>query len=115
MSSERHRQVLDHGQLIEQHRTFADDAEVVDGGEPLCAVGNLRGCAAQHPHLSGVGQRRACNQVDENFGRRPIEAENRHLLAGGEAKVGDPQRAQPVVILRDGRELENRRAHKSRR
>ena len=44
---------------VEQHRALADDAEAIDGGEPVGAVGDRRRRPAEDADVAGVRQRRA--------------------------------------------------------
>ena len=52
LQRERHRQVLDHRQRVEQHGALADDAEPIDGGEPVGAVGDRRRRPAEDADLA---------------------------------------------------------------
>ncbi len=92
------REILDDGQLIEEHRALADDAEAIDGREPVGTVGDGGRGAPEHAYLSRVRKRRAGHEVDEHFRRRLIKAEDGDLLALGHGEPFDPERTQPVVV-----------------
>src|SRR5207248_3259686 len=55
--------------------------------------------------------RRTGHEIHKHFGSRLIEAEERHLLACGDHQAGNAERAEAVIVLRDVRQLENRRTH----
>lgn len=111
LERERHRQVLDHGHRLEQHGPLTDDAETIEGGEPVGAVGDLRRGPAERAHVSGIGQTGACNQVDEHFGGGLIEADQCHLIPRNQDKMLDAKRTKSAVLFRDGGEFENGLSH----
>ena len=80
LQRERHREILNHGEGVEQHGARAHDSEAIDRGEPVGAVGDGGGWPAEQAHRAGVGQRRAGHEVDEDFRHRLIEADDRDLF-----------------------------------
>src|SRR6185369_10211627 len=72
------------------------------------AVGDRGRRAPEQPHLAAVGQRRAGDEVDEDFGGRLIEPDDGDVLAGLHGEPGDPERAEAAVVLGDVRQFENR-------
>ena len=100
--------------IVEKDRAVADDPEAVDRDEPVGAVADRGRRAPEHGNLAGIRQRCPGRKVDEDFGGRLIETENRDVLGRGDAQVRDPERAQPAIIFGNADELENRR-HASRR
>ena len=97
--------------MVEQHRALADDAEAIDRGEPVVAVGDRRRRPAEHPDVAGLRQDRPGDEIREHFGGDLIEAHEGDMLAGLHAEGGDPQRTQGAVVFDDARELENRGGH----
>ena len=84
LQRERHREILHHGERVEQDGPPAHDAKAIDDGEPVGAVGNRGGRTAEQPHVAAIGQRRAGDQVDEDLGGDLIESENGDVFAGGD-------------------------------
>ena len=92
--------VLDHGQLIEQHRALADDAEAVDEREPFGAVGDRR---------RRTIRRRECRR-DPEASRRSIRLTNTSaatrssptmatVSVAATCKVGDAERTKTLKIF----------------
>src|SRR5207247_3805174 len=94
-----------------QHRPVADDAEAIENGEPLGAVGDVGRGTAEERHGSGVRQRRPGHEIDEDFSRRPVEPEKRDALARANGQLPDAKRLETKVILGDGSKLENGTGH----
>jgi hypothetical protein len=99
---QRHRQVLEQRRRVEQHGARADDAESIERGQPVLAIGNRGGRAAGDDDLAFVRQRGAGDEIHEHFGRAGVESREGDPLAGGNRQVVDPQRPQPVVLLANG-------------
>src|SRR5207244_12535970 len=88
----------------------ADDAHVMRRGEPVGAVADRRGRAAEQPHLAGVRQRRAGGEIDEHLRCGLIEAGDRDELALRNPQVRDPQWAEgPVLFCHAGKFKRSRR------
>ena len=102
-------------QRLEQHRALADDAEAIDDGQPVGAVGDRAGRPAEQLDVAAIGQRRAGDEVDEHF-RRSADRSRAARRARRRATRSccDPQRAEAAVVLRDAGELEDRRRVTSR-
>ena len=87
---ERHREILDDRQAVEEHGPVAHDAEAVHDRQPLLTGLNRAGGAAEQDDLAGVRQHRAGDEVDEDFGHRLIEADEGYLLSGRDGEPLDP-------------------------
>jgi hypothetical protein len=64
---------LTHDNPLEQHRALGDDAEAIEGGEPLVSVAMSRVFLPRWRRRV-VRHRGAGHQVDEQFGCRGVEA-----------------------------------------
>ena len=108
-SVERHRHVLLDGRAFEQHAARADDAEAIERGEPLVAVGDVGGQLAEYADLPLIREARAGHQIDEHFGGAGVEPADRHAFAGRDRQLLQAQRPQALVALLDAGHLQNGR------
>ena len=112
LERQRQGQVLRQRRRFQQHRALGQDPERVEPREPVVALGDVGGRAAEHAHDPGVRQQRAVHQVHEHLGGLAIEPGDGDALALLDDEIGDAERTQPAVVLDDAGELE--RAHQRR-
>ena len=76
--------------------------------EPLLAVRDAGGAAAEDDDLPFIGNRRAGHEIDEHFGRARVEAGYGHPLSFGNRQIVQAQRPEAVVGAPQLRDLEHR-------
>ena len=91
---QRHRDVLQHGERVDQDAARRDHPDLIQRLQPRLAVGDRSRVAAEQRHVAAVGQRRAGDQVDEGFRRNRVQAVDGDDFAGADGERAHPQGAQ---------------------
>ena len=105
----RHRQVLHHGQRVQQHRPVADDAKAIDEGQPVRAGVDGRRGPAEHPHLAPIRQRRAGDEVDQHLRGHLVQPQDGELFARVQRERLNTKRPQAAIVLGNSRQLDDGR------
>ena len=113
MECERQGEVLFGRQLIEHDGAIADQTELIQRTNPGFHISNGVGPFTEYGDRSRVREYRAREQVDQYFGHRLVETEQRDRLACVQIELLHPQRTQTPVVLDCVVDFDERAVHVS--
>ena len=106
------REILQQRQRLEQHGALGHDAETVDDGQPLGAVGDRgRGLSEHRSPSPRSGSDAPVTRFMNTSAIGWSRPSKRDVLAGRNGQLVNAERAKAAVALGDAGELEGRRVH----